>query len=84
MEEELKTEIREFMADVAKLAKKAQQPYDPKIEALLEVVYSLAKEQIELGKQYAWRPRAEQDDKFLDDTDEDTPSADDLRRMVGG
>jgi len=82
MEEKLKQNMKGFMADVAKLAERAREPYDPRIEALLEIVHSLVKEQVELDKKYAWGPRAQQDDQFVDDTD--APSADDLREMMGG
>lgn len=82
MEEKLKQNMKGFMADVAKLAKRAQEPYDPRIEALLEIIHSLVKEQVELDKQYAWGSRPVQDDVFCDDTD--SPSADDLREMMGG
>lgn len=82
MEEELKLQMKKFMADIAELASRAREPFDPRIEALLEIIHSLVREQVALDKKYAWRPKAQKDDEFFDDTD--TPSADDLRRMMGG
>jgi hypothetical protein len=82
MKAETRLEMKSFMADIARLTKRAQEPFDPRIEALLEVIHSLVKEQVELDKQYAWEDRPVQDDTFCDDTD--SPSADDLREMMGG
>ena len=45
------------------------------------MVYALLKEQLMLDKKYAWREPAEEDDKFVDDTN--AISAEDFKEMMG-
>ena len=73
--------IRNFMSDVEMLSRKCREPLDTRIEPLLAIIHSLAREQIKLKKRYEWGPRPQQEDEFVDDTD--IPSIDDLRKMMG-
>lgn len=69
------------MEDIAKIANQVVgQPFDPKIEATLEIAYALLEEQLNLDKEYEWGERAPRDDRFVTDSD-DIPSADDLKNM---
>lgn len=73
--------IRDFMSDVEMLSRKCREPLDTRVEPLLAIIYSLAREQIKLKKRYEWGSRPQQEDEFVDDTD--IPSIDDLRKMMG-
>lgn len=75
--------IKSLMRDLEAFAEKAmREPIDPKIEPLLQVIFALLAEQIELDKSYEWGEVAPQDDDYLDPT-EDIPSVDELKRMLG-
>jgi hypothetical protein len=82
LSEEEKAFIRKYMGCVAHLANNFKEPLDPRIESLLEVIHVSLMEQLTLDKKYEHRPVASQDDRFLDEME--IPSADDLRRMMGG
>ena len=56
-------------------------PFDPKVEAILEIAFEMLREQLLIDKKYNCK-RANQDDKFHHD--DDIPSVDDLRRMIEG
>lgn len=74
--------LNEFLRVIEELGENIQEPIDPKVEPLLEVVHRLIVEQLTLDKKYEWREAAEKDDRLLND--QDIPSADDLRKMMGG
>jgi len=74
--------LEEFLRVVEELGENIQEPIDPKVESLLEVVHRLIVEQLALDKKYEWREAAEEDDRFLND--KDIPSAEDLRKMMEG
>lgn len=77
------SKIKTAMSNIGEIAGRCVgAPFDPRIEALLEVVHSLLNEQVTLDKKYVWEEKAKQDDRFLDT--QDVPSVDDLRRMIEG
>lgn len=84
---EQEREVIEFqMEHIASIAKQlSKSPFDPKIEATLELAYALLKEQLELDKKYEkWGTPPAPDDKFSNNAEEDMLSADDFKRMMEG
>ena len=81
LDEEERGCIKRYMKCIAELGRRARQPFDPKIEPLLEIIHSLLNEQLVLDKKYEWGAPATEDDKFLDETD--IPSVEYLREMMG-
>jgi len=68
--------IRSIMSGIEQLANLVNEPMDPKVLPLLEVVHDILEEQIVGDKVYTW-----EDD--VPDSD-DTPSAEDLSSWVNG
>ena len=73
-----------FLEAIEALGESIEEPMDPKIEPLLEVIHGMVVEQLKLDKHYKWLPAAEEDDRLLNDSSEDIPSAEDLRKMMEG
>lgn len=74
--------IKDIMNRIEEIGRIIDEPLDPKIEPLLQVIHACLQEQLALGKRYKWGPRPSKDDEYFNQTD-DVPSVEDLRRMMG-
>lgn len=84
MTNEERNRITEVMNSIEQIAAKVVgEPFDPKVEVMLELAHALLVEQIELEKVYdEWGPPPHPEDRFFNDTD--LPSVDDLNGMWEG
>jgi len=80
--EEEVAKIKQVMVKISECAEIVKiDPFDPKIEAMLEITFEMLNEQLMMDKKYVCS-KANKDDTFLI-KDSDIPSVDDLKEMLG-
>jgi hypothetical protein len=81
LEEADKEMLIEFAEAIANLGRSVRCPMDPKVDALLEVIFNLIHEQIDLDKTYEYVGVADNDSKF-EPLDQDIPDAKELESWM--